>query len=151
MKKFIESITKNPKRAIAFAVVIVVFVLIIYFFGKKFIDFIKSSFEESREKKEEKELIEAGGGGSFTKSEYKNMAESIYGKAGTWIWDDEDGIVLIFKRLESNADFLLLKRAWNDGERDNYSLPEFIVRFLSANHVKQINQHFENVGITYLF
>ena len=127
------------------AVVIVVSLLLYFYFSEK----------DPDEKALDEELKKIEGSLSFPDVQYFTLADTIE-VATSGVADDEDAIYSVFRTLNNNADYLMLKKAF--GERTyfggaifyNANLNYVLREVLSEAELQTINEILALKGITYL-
>jgi hypothetical protein len=98
---------------------------------------------------------------SYPLSQYSQMAQKIEA-AGHDIGTDEESIYAVFRKIKSNKDFLLLKKAFGVRDytgdilpfmitRNRLDLQGWIVNELSSSEVKKVNAILKNNKVGYSF
>jgi len=117
---------------------------------------------EGKESKEiENELKTDTSKQTYPLSQYSQFAQKIE-NAGSDIGTDEDSIFAVFRKIKTNKDLLLLKKAFGTRPYTGDILPYFILRNnldlqgwltseLSSSEVTKINTILRNNGVTYSF
>jgi hypothetical protein len=141
----------------------ILLIVLIFVFFKKLMLLISDMFgtkeqgdKEERDREDEQEtqneLDESKL--TYTKSQYKDFANTIYTALEEGFTEDEDAIYTVFKRLKNNHDYYQLKLAYGKrlhgiyGFREAYNLVSAIRRLLNDDECKQINYIMSNRGLT---
>ena len=93
---------------------------------------------------------------TYPNSQYNSFASSIE-IAGFDVGTDEDAIYSVFRKLNNNADFLALSKAWGKPNRRVYewgigrdmSLSQFLRYEMSDREIQKINSILTSKGIKY--
>jgi len=91
---------------------------------------------------------------TYTNSQYKDFANTIYIALEDSIGEDEEAIYTVFKRLKNNDDYYKLKLTYGKrlhglyGFRESYNLVSAIRRLLNDEECRQINYIMSNRGLT---
>ena len=122
----------------------------------------QSQSPEGKESKEiENEIKTDTSKQSYPLSQYSQMAQKIEG-AGHDIGTDEASIYAVFRKIKTNKDFLLLKKAFGTRPYTGDILPYFVLRNdldlqgwltseLSSSELTKVNTILRNNGVTYDF
>lgn len=142
----LNEIIKDPKRAIALAVVVIVVIAVIWISSRA----IKKMVAGNADKKKQKE-IERTYGSTTAGLDFDDLAASVYAAvAGTS--DDLDAVKAVFNRLKNNADYERLKAAWKDEYKDwlgRYKTMESrLVANFKESSLKQLRSILDEKGIT---
>ena len=91
---------------------------------------------------------------SYPASQYDTLA-NIIETAGFDVGTDEDAIYNVFRKLNNNADYLALTKAWGNrtiydwGIPDQYTLAQYLTYELGADEIQRVNNILNSKGITY--
>lgn len=129
--KFVTDLSKNPSKAIAYAVLLVLGIILIYWLfnkGKKIVQNISDSIENVRENPVESNNL------TYENSWYKKNADAIFNAmdgAGT----DETTVYNIFIKLRNQDDYNKLNREYGTRE---------LSRFLQSSLTGTMIEHLRN-------
>lgn len=113
--KFVTDLTKNPRKAIVYAVLLVLGIILVYWLfnkGKKIVQNISDSIENIRENPVESSKL------TYEDSWYKTSANSIFNAMNQW-GTNKTTIYNILLKLRNQDDYNQLNREYGKREITN--------------------------------
>ena len=145
-----EGIISNPKRAIAFAIVLIVVVILFFVMKSQIMNLIQKIKSQTAANKELQEEITTGGGLTYTQTQYVAFANKLYDSM-KGIGTDRDTIRYVFNEMETKADVLKLIQVF--GVRDGETLSQWLKgeTYWFKNVTGEVNNILSRKGIDYKF
>ena len=142
-----EGLLSNPKRAMAWAIVVTVVVVLFFVFKSKIVEAFSTLRKDMDDKKAiEEEIKNTGQSPSYSDSEYRIMSGTLYTAMKGW-GTDEEAIYGVFRKMRNSVDVLKLIDAF--GVKDGQTLGQWLKGDLSSWNFNKINEILQGNGINF--
>jgi len=143
-----EGILSNPKRAIAFGIIVLIVVILFFVFKNQITNLIQKIKTKQAENQELNEEISSGGKLTFTENQYILFANKLY-DAMKGFGTNFDNVYYVFQQMKTKADVLKLNMVF--GVRDGETLSQWLHGEWSIGFVGYVNGILSKKGIDYQF